>query len=75
MTRPNIALAAALAAHYATYHGLTRISHTHSRNNRATRYAPSPTTKPPAGRNDACPCGSGRKFKKCCMNKPATEAL
>jgi uncharacterized protein len=20
------------------------------------------------GRNDPCPCGSGRKFKKCCMN-------
>lgn len=24
---------------------------------------------PPAGRNDACPCGSGRKFKKCCLGK------
>ena len=21
------------------------------------------------GRNDACPCGSGRKFKQCCMRK------
>ncbi len=21
---------------------------------------------PPAGRNDPCPCGSGKKFKKCC---------
>ncbi len=21
-----------------------------------------------AGRNDPCPCGSGRKFKKCCSN-------
>ena len=20
-----------------------------------------------AGRNEPCPCGSGRKFKKCCM--------
>ena len=20
------------------------------------------------GRNDPCPCGSGRKFKKCCRN-------
>tara|TARA_R110002153_G_scaffold112193_6_gene254127 strand:- start:157 stop:591 length:435 start_codon:yes stop_codon:yes gene_type:complete len=20
------------------------------------------------GRNDACPCGSGKKFKKCCLN-------
>ena len=23
----------------------------------------------PAGRNDPCPCGSGRKFKKCCMGE------
>ena len=22
-------------------------------------------------RNDSCPCGSGKKFKRCCMNKPA----
>ena len=21
------------------------------------------------GRNDACPCGSGKKYKKCCINK------
>ena len=20
------------------------------------------------GRNDPCPCGSGKKYKKCCMN-------
>lgn len=23
-----------------------------------------------AGRNDPCPCGSGKKFKKCCEGKP-----
>ena len=23
---------------------------------------------PAAGRNDPCPCGSGRKYKKCCLN-------
>jgi len=22
------------------------------------------------GRNDPCPCGSGKKYKKCCINKP-----
>jgi uncharacterized protein YecA (UPF0149 family) len=22
-----------------------------------------------AGRNDPCPCGSGKKYKKCCMRK------
>lgn len=25
---------------------------------------------PKVGRNDPCPCGSGLKFKKCCLNKP-----
>jgi len=23
---------------------------------------------PDIGRNDPCPCGSGKKYKKCCMN-------
>jgi preprotein translocase subunit SecA len=23
------------------------------------------------GRNDICPCGSGQKFKKCCIRKAA----
>ncbi len=26
------------------------------------------------GRNDPCPCGSGKKYKKCCLNKPAEIA-
>jgi uncharacterized protein YecA (UPF0149 family) len=25
-----------------------------------------PTT-PKVGRNDPCPCGSGKKYKKCCL--------
>jgi preprotein translocase subunit SecA len=29
---------------------------------------------PKTGRNDRCPCGSGRKFKQCCLNKPQTAA-
>jgi uncharacterized protein len=24
---------------------------------------------PTTGRNDPCPCGSGRKYKKCCLGK------
>ena len=24
---------------------------------------------PKVGRNDPCPCGSGKKYKNCCMNK------
>jgi len=27
--------------------------------------------QPPVGRNDPCPCGSGKKFKKCCLRKQA----
>jgi len=27
------------------------------------------------GRNDPCPCGSGKKFKKCCLNNGETDAL
>jgi len=32
--------------------------------------AESVSSPPPVGRNDPCPCGSGRKYKKCCMWKP-----
>ena len=33
--------------------------------------APAAGTAPKVGRNDDCPCGSGKKFKKCCINEPA----
>ena len=25
------------------------------------------------GRNDPCPCGSGKKYKKCCLKRGVTE--
>jgi hypothetical protein len=31
--------------------------------------APFIRTEPQVGRNDPCPCGSGKKFKKCCMSR------
>jgi hypothetical protein len=31
--------------------------------------APFLRTEKPVGRNDPCPCGSGKKFKKCCMSR------
>jgi uncharacterized protein YecA (UPF0149 family) len=46
-----------------------------SSNEPETPQAPSvPTSspiskKPEVGRNDPCPCGSGKKFKKCCLLK------
>jgi hypothetical protein len=33
-----------------------------------SRQAPFVRGDKPVGRNDPCPCGSGKKFKKCCMN-------
>ncbi len=27
------------------------------------------------GRNDPCPCGSGKKFKKCCAGKEAAKTV
>jgi hypothetical protein len=28
-----------------------------------------------AGRNDPCPCGSGKKYKHCCVNKSASVPI
>lgn len=38
---------------------------------RAVRQGPPPirSTQAKVGRNDPCPCGSGKKFKQCCINK------
>lgn len=27
------------------------------------------------GRNDPCPCGSGKKYKNCCINKVVNKPL
>jgi uncharacterized protein YecA (UPF0149 family) len=31
-------------------------------------------SEPKIGRNDPCPCGSGKKYKHCCLNKFAATA-
>ena len=31
--------------------------------------------KPKLGRNDACWCGSGKKYKKCCMQKDKANEM
>jgi SEC-C motif domain protein len=38
---------------------------------RAVRSGPAPfkSSAPKAGRNDPCPCGSGKKYKHCCLAK------
>jgi len=35
---------------------------------RATVAVPFTHSEPQVGRNDPCPCGSGKKFKKCCLH-------
>jgi uncharacterized protein YodC (DUF2158 family) len=36
---------------------------------------PPPRTRQKTGRNDPCPCGSGKKFKKCCLKKQGGSDL
>jgi uncharacterized protein len=43
-----------------------RLEEEAARREALVRARPGPRTQPPAGRNDPCPCGSGRKFKRCC---------
>lgn len=40
----------------------------------AFRYAPPYTRRPMTGRNEPCPCGSGRKYKHCCARADAAAA-
>jgi uncharacterized protein YecA (UPF0149 family) len=32
-------------------------------------------TVPRAGRNDPCPCGSGNKYKRCCLRRHPQPAM
>jgi hypothetical protein len=32
-------------------------------------------THPQPGRNELCPCGSGQKYKRCCLNKPVEQPV
>ena len=36
------------------------------------KQAPVQRAQPKVGRNEPCPCGSGKKYKKCCSAKEAT---
>lgn len=37
-------------------------------------HTPMTYDKPQIGRNDLCPCGSGKKFKNCCMGNGRYDA-
>ena len=49
----------------------TRMNYSHSGNGE-TQPVKKETRK--IGRNEPCPCGSGKKYKKCCANKQAAGA-
>ena len=49
--------------------------HPKSMHNRAQVTPPSPSQpRAKIGRNQACPCGSGKKFKHCCLSPPAAAS-
>ncbi|WP_082364086.1 SEC-C metal-binding domain-containing protein [Rhodopseudomonas sp. AAP120] len=35
---------------------------------------PAPATRTKVGRNEPCPCGSGKKYKRCCGSKRSADA-
>ncbi len=41
----------------------------------AVKKAPIRTAAKKVGPNDPCPCGSGKKYKKCCMQKDKAEGM
>lgn len=43
--------------------------HHHHGHDHGLRIASQPARSLKVGRNDPCPCGSGQKFKKCCIDK------
>jgi hypothetical protein len=59
-----------------------RTPQAHNLHNSAQPEIPTPTPavqtirrdQPKTGRNEPCPCGSGLKHKRCCLDKPLTAA-
>jgi hypothetical protein len=47
--------------------------HNSAQNAQPAQPKPEPIRRehPKIGRNEPCPCGSGLKFKRCCLNKPS----
>jgi hypothetical protein len=50
---------------------LSHVQYQEPTGNAIKQQRPSTSTRPATvGRNDPCPCGSGKKYKKCCMKRP-----
>jgi len=49
--------------------GETRYQDSFGRSTPVNKYLKKPTIHGKVGRNDPCRCGSGKKYKRCCLNK------
>jgi uncharacterized protein YecA (UPF0149 family) len=66
--RRFMAMAVALATSYGSSPGRKgRKSTSRQSSAQQLRHAPPIGAMPKLGRNELCLCGSGRKFKKCCL--------
>jgi hypothetical protein len=57
------------AAEYITYRGPEERDAPKELESHVTARPQRATSRRVAGRNDPCPCGSGRKYKRCCLRK------
>lgn len=70
MTDTTTATASKAAAHSHTHDHGDACGCGHDHHHHGHHHGPAVTyqrTAPKIGRNDACPCGSGKKYKKCCL--------
>lgn len=51
------------------------VHHTHDSHEHHDDEEPEPPANRKTGRNDPCPCGSGKKFKKCCLKKHIGKSI
>jgi len=55
--------------------GLAPVHHPHASHGLPDNEQSDPTADRKTGRNDPCPCGSGKKYKKCCLRKRNGESI
>lgn len=57
------------AAEYVTYSGTDTANDFEEPGDDVIAQARPAVSRRSVGRNDACPCGSGKKYKRCCLRK------
>ena len=54
-------------SHAHDHHDHSNCGHDHSHDHHHHHHTTEPIRVSKIGRNDVCPCGSGKKYKKCCL--------